>query len=151
MPSLRDQADAIQPRRRQRVTPLQLTESLPRDAGLARAATEPLVPDSPRVVPKAADAPRISGDSVVGEVSAQLRRQGPPLLQKGEVAVRAAPPSYHLQGSAEAVLGRLAFHRPGPLERPAPVMGEPQEVERAGALVAGARGAPGQSPWNGTS
>src|SRR5215211_49163 len=79
MPSLRDQADAIQTRRRQRVTPLQLAEPLPRDARLARTATQPLVPDAPRVVPKAADAPRIAGDPVIGvpQSSEQKRTVSP--------------------------------------------------------------------------
>ncbi len=142
MNSLRDQTDAPQTGRGQRVTPLQLAEALPRDARLARAAAEPLVPGTPHVVPKAADARDIAGDPVIREVPAQLRRQGGPLLRDRHVAVLAAPPRHRLQRSAEPVLGRLALHRPVPLERPTPVVGEPQEVERAGAVLPGSRWVP---------
>src|SRR3954453_2192273 len=88
---LRDLADAVKTRRRQRVAPLQIAESLPRDVSLARAATEPLVPGEPRVVPKGAQAPRISGDPVVREMPAQLRRQGGLLLHDREEAVLTTP------------------------------------------------------------
>ena len=85
--------------------------------------------------------PRIAGDSVIRVVPAKLRRQGGLLLSERDVAVLAAPLHDRLQRPAEAALGRLALHRPVPLERPAPVVGEPQEIARTGAADVGdARG-----------
>ena len=145
MNSLRDQTDASQPSRRQRVTPLQLAETLPRDPGLARAAAEPLVPGTSHVVPEAAEARDIAGDPVIREMPPELPRQGRPLLLDRQVAVLAAP-------SPTAPRDRRnrpwpsCFHRPVPLERPTPVVGEPQEVERAGAFVPGARWGPRRKP-----
>src|SRR5438270_10030982 len=107
MSSLRDQTGAAQAGRRQRVSPLQFAEPLPRDAGLVRAATEPLVPGAPRVVSEVAQAREIAGDPVIREVPAQLPRQGDPLLLDREVAVLTAPLPHRLQGPAEAVRGRL--------------------------------------------
>src|SRR4051794_34980974 len=137
MNSLRDQTGAPQPSRRQRVTPLQLAETLPRDPGLARAAAEPLVPGTSHVVPEATEARDIAEDPVIREMPSELPRQGGPLLLDRQVAVLAAPLRHRSQGPAEPVRGRLTLHRPVPLERPSPVVGEPQEVERTGALVAG--------------
>src|SRR3954451_11094006 len=117
MNSLRDQTGVPQPGRRQRIPSLQPAEALPRDAGLVRAATEPLVPGPPHVVPKAAETPRVSGDPVIREVPAQFRRQGDPLFPDREVAVLAAPPRRRLQGPAKAVSGRLTLHRPAPRPR----------------------------------
>src|SRR3954463_15564455 len=65
MNSLRDQTGAPQPSQRQRVTPLQLAETLPRDPGLARAAAEPLVPGTSHVVPEATEVRDIAGDPVI--------------------------------------------------------------------------------------
>src|SRR4051812_13486034 len=110
MNSLCDQTGVPQAGRGQRIPSLQPAEALPREAGLVRAATEPLVPGTPHVVPKAAQTPRVSGDPVVSEVPAQLRRQGDPLLPDRQMAVLAAPPRGRLQGPAEAVPGRLALH-----------------------------------------
>jgi hypothetical protein len=81
----------------------------------------------------------IPGDPVIRVVPSQLPRQGDPLLFDRSVAVLAAPLRNRLQRSVEAALGRPTLHRPVPLERPPPVVGEPQEVERAGALVTGTR------------
>src|SRR3954447_23178475 len=86
MISLRDQTDASYPSRGQRVALLQLSETLPRDACLVRAATEPLVPGTRDVVPEALEARVISGDPVIREVPPQLTRQGGPLLLHREVA-----------------------------------------------------------------
>src|SRR3954452_9470111 len=132
---LRDQPGVPQTGRGQRIPSLQPGETLPRDAGLVRAATEPLVPNTPHVVPKAAQTPRVPGDPVVREVPTQLRRQGEPLLPDRQLAVLAAPPRRRPQGPAKAVPGRLTLHRPAPRARPTPVVGEPQEVERAGTLT----------------
>src|SRR5512142_1337650 len=90
MNSLRDRTSVPQSGRGQRIPSLQPAETLPRDARLVRAATEPLVPGAPHVVSEAAEAPRVSGDPVVRVVPAQLRRQGDPLLPDREVAVLAA-------------------------------------------------------------
>src|SRR5262249_51049328 len=139
MNSLRDLTVASQSSGRQRVTPLHLAETLPRDAGLARAATEPLVPGTRHVVPEATEAREIAGDAVIREVPPQLPRQGVPLLRDRSVSVLTAPLRHRRQRPAEPAPGRLALHRPVPLEGPAPVVGEPQEIERAGALVTGAR------------
>jgi len=59
---------------------LQRTETLPRDAGLARTATQPLVPGTRHVVSEAAKTRDIAGDPVIPEVPPQLPRQGGPLL-----------------------------------------------------------------------
>src|SRR4051794_22216360 len=129
MNSLRDQTGAPQPSQRQRVTPLQLAETLPRDTGLARAAAEPLVPGTSHVVPKATEVRDIAGDPVIREMPLQLPRQGGPLLLDRPVAMLAAPVRHRLQRPAEPALGCLALHRPVPLERPPPIVGEPQEIE----------------------
>src|SRR3954447_6242954 len=107
MNSLRDQPGVPQTGRGQRIPSLQPGETLPRDAGLVRAATEPLVPNTPHVVPKAAQTPRVSGDPVVREVPTQLRRQGVPLPRDGGVAVLAPPPRCRPRGRARAAPGRL--------------------------------------------
>ena len=60
--------------------PLQFAEMLPRDPGLARAATEPLVPDPSHVVPEAVETRNIPGDPVIREMPTELPRQGRPLL-----------------------------------------------------------------------
>src|SRR3954469_23583072 len=80
MISLRDQTDASQPSRRQRVAPLQLAETLPRDVCLVRAATEPLLPGMPHVVSVVAQARVIAGNPVIREMSEQPHRQGDPPL-----------------------------------------------------------------------
>src|SRR4051794_18788307 len=146
MNSLCDQTGASQPSRRQRVTPLQFAEMLPRDPGLARAATEPLVPDPSHVVPEAVETRDIPGDTVIREMPTELPRQGRPLLHDRQVAVFTAPLRHCPQGPAEPAPGRLALHRPVPLERPTPVVGEPQEVQRAGAFVTGSRWGPRPKP-----
>src|SRR4051812_16979783 len=130
MNSLRDQTDASQPRRGQRVMPLQVAEVLPRNPSLVRAATQPLVPGTPRVVPEATEAREIAGNPVIREMPSELRRQGLPLLLDRQMSVLAAPLHQRLQRPAEPVTGRLALHRPVPLQRPTPEVGEPQEVER---------------------
>src|SRR4051794_40665759 len=146
MNSLRDQTDASYPGWRQRVTPLQLAETLPGDACLVRAAAKPLVPRTTHLVTEAAQTRAIAGDPVIREVAPQLPRQGDPLLLHRQMAVLAAPLADRLQGPDETALGCLALHRPVPLERPTPVVGEPQELERAGAVVAGSRWGPRRTP-----
>src|SRR4051794_21303293 len=109
MSSPRDQTGASYPSRGQRVAPLPLAETLPRDARLGRAATEPLLPGVPHVVPEVAQARDITGDPVIPEVPVQLPRQGGPLLPDRVMAMLAAPRRHRRQGPAEPVLGRLAL------------------------------------------
>src|SRR4051794_402017 len=135
MNSLRDQTDAPQPSRGQRETPLQLAEALPRDPRLVRAAAEPLLPGPPHVVQQAVDPRHIADDGVIRVVPAKLARQGEPLLPDRQVPVLAAPAHHRLHGSVEPILGRPTLHRPAAPERPTPVVGETQEVERAGATL----------------
>jgi hypothetical protein len=100
----------------------------------------------PHVVAEVAQARHITGDPVIREMPEQLRRQGGPLLLDRLVAVLAAPRRHGRDGPPEADPGRLALHRPVPLERPTPVVGEPQEVERAGAFLTGTRWGPRRTP-----
>src|SRR6266568_1918593 len=117
--------------RKERKTGEDLVETLPRDPPL-RATSQPLVPDALDRLAKATEGSRVPGDAVVPVMPTKLRVEIPLLHPNWLVAVPSAPVGNALDRSRESTRGCSPLDGPLPPKSAAPVMREPEEVERPG-------------------
>ena len=104
-----------------------------RDHPTTSGTVEPLLPDVHDVEAERRQARGVPPKPEVGTMPAQLPHQHPMLLRDRCMAVRTAPAIDRRQTTPKAVLGRLSLEHPATVPADAPVVREPQEVERAGS------------------
>jgi hypothetical protein len=118
-------------RRRMRMTPQQLRKRGPGKAAAPRATRQPFPPGTLHRVTETTQPFDVARYSVVRKVTTQLLPQCLMLLRDRTMAVLPAPLSDPADRLAEPARGRATLHHPVPLQRPAPLVRETQQVKRS--------------------
>ena len=110
--------------RRERITPQQPVEHRPREKATPSSACQPFLPDVDHRPAEPRQRTAVAGDPEVGKVTTQFLAQRLVLRRERLVPVEPTPLGHLLEGSAQAIRGRLPLHHPVATPRATPVMSE---------------------------
>lgn len=103
---------------------------------LLGSPAQPFDPTSLHPMAERLYGPNVAANAVVGNVALDLTTQLPVLFPNRQMAVPTTPLRDTLEPAPKPVLRRLALDDPAPTARFTPEVGESQEVEGLGALLA---------------